>query len=105
MVVPTTQDQVQAILPTSGAQFEVFANLIKEKLISQDRHLTNAPRREMLPDGQLQSKTWIREGYEVPVPPSRREKDRRSRKELEDRRPAGEGRKRSVMARDMKEPL
>ena len=36
VIVPTTQEQVQAILPTSGAQFEVFANLLKEKLISQD---------------------------------------------------------------------
>ena len=91
VVVPTTQDQVQAILPTSGVQFEVFANLIKEKLISQDQRLNTIPRRVPLPEGQLQSKTWFREGYEAPVPPSRREMEKRSRKEPKDRRTEGEG--------------
>ena len=46
VVVPTTQDSVHAILPTSGAQFEIFTNLVKEKLVSQDEHLNIAPQKE-----------------------------------------------------------
>ena len=51
VAVPTTHDQVQAILPTSGPQFEVFANLVRERLVSQDQHLTTTPRRELLKEG------------------------------------------------------
>ena len=46
VVVPTTQDQVQAILPTSGAQFEILANLVKDRLVSQDQPLNTGPRKE-----------------------------------------------------------
>ena len=47
---PTTEGQTRVILPTSGSDFEIFANLLRDKLIASE--IDPNPQRP-LPEGQL----------------------------------------------------